>query len=815
MEYRVSLRDFTAKNIYPLGQDFCGTSKDGTEISFTNYYMQKNGKPFFGVSGEFHFSRMSDARWEDELVKMKMGGLNIVATYVFWIHHEEEEGKFDFTGRRNLRKFIQLCKKHGLYVILRVGPFDHGEVRNGGLPDWLYGKPFEVRKLSEGFLDCVRKLYTQIAAQAEGLFFKDGGPIIGVQIDNEYMHSSAPWEMTTGISDEWVFGGDEGNVYMLRMKELAAACGLTPVFYTCTGWGGAATPDSMVPLWGGYAFRPWIFYSHKGEHPATEEYLYQDFHNNEAKCNYDFDPQYRPEERPYSCCEMGGGMMCSYYYRFQLPYKSVDAMANIKLASGCNFLGYYMFQGGSNPLGKNGLCMNEGQVPKISYDYQAALGEFGQVRQSYLRTKEIHYFAKAFGDRFCALKTVLPAGASWLDPKDVDTLRYAVRTDGGRGFLFVNNYQDHAETKDHTDETVVLELEKEDVTFRFGIAAEENAILPFHMDLDGIDLVQATAQPVTRLERDGEAVFVFFVPEGMRGSFAFEPGVRIQAGAGKEDDAGVKDSAVNAKSGIYEHPACYECPADLWAEEFAVYKEERRIRILVVNRVLAEQMYVVSGNRLVFTDQALLEDEDGIRLETVRAENRLYCYSADGLVKEAEGRGDTAEKTKEAGKENGTAKTGEAGQEETTEKRRNRPEVLGEYLYRVNRWQPAGGEEMVRIEQVSRGRYTLRFPENLMDGVKDMRLQLTYSGDIGHAFLNGRLINDNFANGAVWEIGLKEFAEELAQDEGQMVIYITPLREGANVNVESAMAGRREDVTRAMAKLHQAELCPVYEIAIG
>lgn len=143
---------------------------------------------------------MSEDRWEDELIKMKMGGVNIVATYVFWIHHEEEEGKFDFTGCRNLGKFIRLCRKHGLYVILRVGPFDHGEVRNGGFPDWLYGKPFEVRKLNEGFLDCVRKLYTQVAVQVEGMFFKDGGPIIGVQIDNEYMHSSAPWEMTTGMA---------------------------------------------------------------------------------------------------------------------------------------------------------------------------------------------------------------------------------------------------------------------------------------------------------------------------------------------------------------------------------------------------------------------------------------------------------------------------------------------------------------------------------------------------------------------------------------------------------------------------------------
>ena len=99
-----------------------------------------------------------------------------------------------------------------------------------------------------------------------------------------------------------------------------------------------------------------------------------------------------------------------------------------------------------------------------------------------------------------------------------------------------------------------------------------------------------------------------------------------------------------------------------------------------------------------------------------------------------------------------------------------------------------------------------------MEGVKDVRLQLDYSGDIGHAFLNSRLINDNFANGAVWEIGLKDFAQELV--ENPMVIYISPLREGANVNVESAMAGRREEAQSQKAKLHRAGLCPVYEIRV-
>ena len=294
MNYHVSAKDFKHKEIYDLGEKFRGTDPKGEEIGFTNYYMTLNGKPFFGISGEFHFSRCEAQRWEDELLKMKMCGINVITTYIFWNHHEEEEGTFDFEGRRNLRHFVELCKKHGLYVIVRIGPFDHGEARNGGLPDWLYGKPFEVRKLSEGFLFYVRRLYGKISEQLKGLLYKDGGPVIGAQIDNEYMHSSAPWELTTGISNEWVFGGDEGETYMLTLLDEAKKCGIQTPFYTCTGWGGAVTPSVMMPLWGGYAYRPWLFYTRRGEHPCTEEYIYQDYHNSQAVVTSDFQPAYEP-----------------------------------------------------------------------------------------------------------------------------------------------------------------------------------------------------------------------------------------------------------------------------------------------------------------------------------------------------------------------------------------------------------------------------------------------------------------------------------------------------------------------------------------
>ena len=79
-----------------------------------------------------------------------------------------------------------------MYAIVRVGPFCHGEVRNGGMPDWLYGSPFPLRSNDERYLSLVRRLYREIGRQLRGLFFSEGGPIIGIQLENELMHAGAP-----------------------------------------------------------------------------------------------------------------------------------------------------------------------------------------------------------------------------------------------------------------------------------------------------------------------------------------------------------------------------------------------------------------------------------------------------------------------------------------------------------------------------------------------------------------------------------------------------------------------------------------------
>ena len=745
MLHTLNVSGFKAAGVRPLGEDFAGRAPGGEELAVNSFYFERNGAPFYPVSGEMHYSRMDPERWEDELIKIRMGGVSVVSTYVFWNHVEEEEGRFDFRGRRDLRRFVELCGKHGLYVILRVGPFCHGEVRNGGLPDWLYGKPFEVRSTDPGFLALTRRLYAEIGRQTAGLMYGEGGPVIGVQLDNEYMHSSAPWEITTGVSEEWVPAGREGEAYLLALREIARDCGLNPVFYTGTAWGGAAYSPRILPLWGGYPYRPWIFYSHRGEHPATEEYIYEDYHRNGAFCADDFAPAYPPEDRPYACCEMGGGMMCCYYYRFIYPYRSVDALANIKMGSGCNFLGYYMYHGGTNPIGQGGVYLNESQVTKVSYDYQAAIGEFGQLRESYRRLKSIHLFAASFGGRLAPMETVLPEGASRISPEDLETLRFAVRTDGRSGFLFVNNFQDHRSMPARRGEQVRVVTADAAYTFDVSLAPEENAILPFRFDLDGILLEQANAQPVLRTVIAGRPTYVFFIPEGLDGTFRFEPGAERTG-----DD-----------------------------RAFTLRKAGRETDVLVLTRQEADQLYLLRDGSLLMTEAAPLEDErGGLRLESDRAEIRVKCCPKTRL----------------------SASGAERGPDEG---------AWGVYTVRVQ-------EKTVRVDcrETAPFRWALSLPGDALDGLKDLRLRIRCEGDLAALFLGSRMISDVFCNGADWEIGLAEHREAIRQGAG-LTLKITPLKEGAKVQAETAMAARNEEVKALTGVLERVEAVPVYEVRLG
>jgi glycosyl hydrolase family 35 len=754
-----------------------GSNPTGEELRLTNYYLERNGVPFFGICGEFHFSRYDRRFWEDELIKMRMGGVNIVSTYVFWNLHEEVRGCWDWDGNNDLRSFVELCAEHDLYVIIRIGPFDHGEMRNGGIPDWLFGRPFRIRSNDEEYLRYVRTLYTQISEQVRGLLYKDGGPVIGTQLENEHNHSAAVWAHTAGTSDTWMHRGHDGDAHLLKLKEIAKEVGIQTPLYTCTAWGGASMPVAeMLPLWGGYAFRPWIFYeSGHGSpkvHPPTPEYIFRDKHNNAIPVSYNFEPQYPPEDYPYACCEMGGGMVQFYRHRFEFPYISVPAMTGVKAAEGCNFLGYYMYHGGSNPLGVKSSFVNDPATPKISYDYDALIGEFGQVRESYRRTKLQHLFFTEFAAEFCLTKTTLPGDTSQMDPSDVDTLRYAVRSRDGSGFLFVNNYQDHADTKPIDNVCINLELEHETIVIPgdrpLQLDQDSFCMLPFNLDLSGVLLKYSTTQLITRLSLEEEYYF-FLVPRGMTPEYCFRSeGVQRIDADGADITRGSETTTVSVSAEAMSF-------VDLTRTDGST------VHICTVTDEQSLDFWkapIGGRDRVVLTSSNLLVTKDRVRLESTGNHiAELSVFPPPDRDPSVDG-----------GEVTGVGRMGRFTTYTATAKETEVP---------------------FEIDWVADAKAVLRFTEQTFSGVKEVLLRIDYAGDVGYAFIDGELINDNFCNGTTWEIGLNRYKDDLL--EKGMYLYISPRLEGASVDSDTTMAGWAQSSEPTIAAISSVTAVPVYE----
>ncbi|MFA5330237.1 MAG: beta-galactosidase, partial [Prolixibacteraceae bacterium] len=515
-----------------------GSNLLGETINVNNYYLSFNNKPIIPVTGEFHFSRYPNQYWNEAIRKIKAGGVDIIATYVFWNMHEEWESQYNWSGDNNLRHFIELCASNKVKVILRIGPFCHGEIRNGGLPDWLLGKPLSVRSNDPVYLAYVDRFYKQISQQIEGLLFKDGGPIFAIQIENEYQHSAAPWGLTypgqpydytvserdqaitqegVGISTDKNPYSELGNQHMSVLLSLAKKNGMIVPIYTATGWGNAAVIENeCIPVTAAYAYPGWASPS------PSHFYQYTDLQKNP-----DYAPvRYKPEDYPYFAAEIGGGIMSTYKRRPVIPAKSMDALINRFLGSGANGLGYYMYHGGSTPKGKLSFFSDEAVgYPKISYDFQAPLSEYGKPVESFNRLKLLHFFLKAFGGMLAPMQLVLPENSSQIKTDDVNALRYSLRIKDNHGFLFMNNFQDHLERKDLSDIRVKIKLNNKDILIPeasgFILEKDESVIFPVNLKLGNVELNYATAQLLTSGEDKNGEYFVFFSPPGINPEFSF------------------------------------------------------------------------------------------------------------------------------------------------------------------------------------------------------------------------------------------------------------------------------------------------------
>ena len=455
------------------------------EVKWDAHSLIIDGKRLVPAMGEVHYSRIPANEWATEIKKMKEGGITMLACYVFWNHIEEIEGQYDWSRQRHLRSFLEICKAESLPVVLRMGPFCHGEARCGGIPDWLFTKGCKSRSEDPEFLKYVERYYRQIFTQVQGLQWKDGGPVIAAQFDNEYRgHGS----------------------YLMALKKLALNIGFDLPFYTRTGWPELASPvpfGEMIPLYGDYADGFWDRSIEEGVGDYYKAFNFRAFRSSTAIATEQLGEQKErlnkgDEQYPYFTCELGGGMMTAYHRRPYLYPEDAYAMAIVKLGSGSNLLGYYMYHGGTNPDGKltylnetqQTIATNYNDLPVKTYDFQAPLNEFGQKNPHYFMLRKLHLFMQDYGELLAPMEAVFPCQQD-IKQGDDSFLRWSHREKDGSGFIFINNY----ERLQNLSAKKNVELEACGVKFpKLTIPAGTSCIFP--VNVDGIKY--ATAQLVAK-----------------------------------------------------------------------------------------------------------------------------------------------------------------------------------------------------------------------------------------------------------------------------------------------------------------------------
>lgn len=471
------------------------------DYGFTPEYMTKDGKPWFPVMGELHYSRYPHQYWKEALCKMKAGGVDVVSSYVIWIHHEEIEGEYDFSGDRNLRAFAEACRDTGVRFMLRIGPWSHAEVRNGGFPDWLLQKPFESRTNDEAYFAVVDTWYRRIFSEVDGLLWSPSqpeNPIIGVQIENEYGHCG-------GLS------GEEGEAHMRRLAELAKAAGFIVPLYTATGWGGAVT-GGLLPVMGGYCDAPWDQRTTEIEPSGNYVFTHErNDHNIGSDYGFGTGITFDMTKFPYLTAELGGGLQMTDHRRTVATAEDIGAMSLVKLGSGVNLLGYYMYHGGTNPDGKLTTLQESratgylNDLPEKNYDFRAPIREYGQMSDTLKELKLLTYFVHDFNDELCRTKAFIPEDNP-LKPANTTNLRYSFRSNGKSGWLFINNYVRHQQMipRLDTDITIPENITEESITFRgLTVRDRDYFFLPFNMKCGNGIIKTAQVTPFCKINVTG------------------------------------------------------------------------------------------------------------------------------------------------------------------------------------------------------------------------------------------------------------------------------------------------------------------------
>lgn len=322
-----------------------------------------DGKPFHIYSGAMHYFRIPCEYWEDRLKKLKAAGFNTVETYVAWnVHQPKEEARFDFEGQNDLIGFINTAQKLGLYVIVRPGPYICAEWEFGGFPSWLLKyEDMKLRCYNELYLGFVKQYFDVLLPMLAKEQITNGGPIIAMQIENEYGS----------------YGRDKK--YLRYLRDLMRENGIDVLLFTSDG-------ESKYCLSGG---------------SLDEEFKVVNF-GSYPKTGFKDLKEYQPD-KPLMC----GEMWCGWFDHFRDKHhhsgntyvKTVNKRIVKEFFEEEASFNFYMFHGGTNfgfMAGAN--YANVYQPTTTSYDYDAPLNEYGDYTKKYF----------VFRDAICVKRGIEP-----------------------------------------------------------------------------------------------------------------------------------------------------------------------------------------------------------------------------------------------------------------------------------------------------------------------------------------------------------------------------------------------------------------------
>ncbi|MFC7528191.1 beta-galactosidase [Actinoplanes sp. GCM10030250] len=709
-------------------------------LCLTSRYLLRDGRPVIPVSGELHFSRVPRHRWAERLRQMKAGGVTVVATYVFWLHHSARRGEARFDGNLDVAAFVDLATETGLDVVLRIGPWCHGETRNGGFPDWVQLAPVRHRTDDPAYLELVTEWFGQISREISGR------SLLGIQLENELYDQPQ---------------------HLVTLKRLAREAGMAAPLWTATAWGGADLPeDEVLPLYGGYGDGFWVDADAAWDPTFRDHYFFShvwddagigaDVRRVQAIEAASGGPRTPSDLFPPATCELGGGMATAYHRRPRPDALDVAAIAHCKIGNGSAWQGYYMYAGGTNPgpdLQESHATGYPNDLPRLGYDFHAPIGEAGTLAPSHAALRRQHAFLAAFGDKLADMPSSLP-GVRPTGVDDDHTLRWALRSDGDSGFLFLSWHQPHLPLPAYRGARFRVTLDSGDLEFPskpIDVPPGTLARWPLNLTAGGVRIAWATATALTLLP--GPVPTLVLIAEA-----GIDPEIAVVTG-GETRVQQVTPGLEPVRLGTLD--------------------------VLVLPAETAASVWVVEdgGRRVLLSDDELQWDASGqVTVKTVTTSGvRLYdpvvtSFRSLPLPPPAPGAVTVAA--------------------ELIRPAAVTPVTYGKHDGRPSAPAPEIFDELAAV-------YRLDLPEWAAGADHDPLLHIFWAGDTGELRIDGATVTDRFWDGSRWTVNLIDAGYRAG---AEVTLHLLPLAAGSPVHVPHEARARLATVEDQLLAIDTIEL---------